>query len=85
MSDAGRHERAVAQSFGFAQEAAANGDFINATELRVVEVVDGGLPAEWERTREYWVDRQRSAQPHYDPTIPPLTMLERGSDRWFGE
>ena len=85
MSDGGRHERAVAQSFGFAQEAAANGDFINATELRVVEVVDGGLPAEWERTREYWVDRQRSAQPHYDPTIPPLTMLERGSDRWFGE
>jgi len=58
MSDAGRHDRAVVQSFGFAQEAAANGDFFNAIEwLRVVEVVDGGLPAEWERTREYWVDR----------------------------
>ena len=85
VSDAGRHGRAVAQLFGSVQEAAANGDFINATELRVVEVVDGGLPAEWERTREHWVDRQRSAQPRHGPKIPPLTMLERGSDRWFGE
>ena len=52
----------MARSFGFAQEAAGSGDFFDAIEwLRVVEVVDGGLPVEWERTREYWVDRQRSA------------------------
>ena len=85
MSDAGRHERAVAQSFGFAQEAAANGDLTDVVGRLVVGAVGGGLPSGWGLTREYWVDRQRSAEPRHDPTIPPLTMLERGSDRWFGE
>jgi hypothetical protein len=60
MSTNGRHERAVAQSLGFAQDAAANGDFVNALEwLRVVETVDGGLPEAWESTRAAWVDRER--------------------------
>jgi hypothetical protein len=87
VSDAGRHDRAVVQSFGFAQEAAANGDFFNAIEwLRVVEVVDGGLPAEWERTREYWVDRQRSAEPRHGPAILTAGGVRAGKESGgFGE
>jgi hypothetical protein len=38
----GRHERAVANTLGFAQEAAARGDFTDALQwLGVVEIVDG--------------------------------------------
>ena len=40
-----RHERAVANTLGFAREAAFRGDFQGALEwLAVVEVVDGVLP-----------------------------------------
>jgi len=87
VSDAGRHERAVARSFGFAQAAAASGDFFDAIEwLRVVEVVDGGLPAEWERTREYWVDRQRSAEPRHGRAILTADAVGAGKESGgFGE
>ena len=51
MSGAERHQWAVAQTLGFAQEAAARGDFKGALQwLEVVEVVDGVLPVEWQRT-----------------------------------
>ena len=56
MSAAARHQRAVAQTFRFAQDAAATGDFGEALEwLAVVESVDGGLPADWELTRDSWL------------------------------
>lgn len=56
MSGLGRHERAVANTLGFAQEAAARGDFKDALEwLGVVEVVDGVLPPGWDRTRAAWI------------------------------
>jgi hypothetical protein len=52
----GGHERAVANTLGFAREAAARGDFRGALEwLAVVDVVDGGLPPGWERTRAVWL------------------------------
>lgn len=52
MSGAERHQWAVAQTLGFAQEAAARGDFNGALQwLEVVEVLDGGLPVEWQRTQ----------------------------------
>jgi hypothetical protein len=52
----------VAQTLGVAQEAAARGDFEDALQwLRVVEVVDGVLPVEWQRTRAVWRRGERSA------------------------
>lgn len=55
MTGVGRHERAVANTLGFAQEAASRGDFKDALEwLGVVEFVDGVLPPGWERTRAVW-------------------------------
>ena len=51
----GRHERAVANTFGLAEEAAAKGDFRGALEwLDVLEIVDGVLRPEWEQTRASW-------------------------------
>jgi hypothetical protein len=62
VSGAERHQWAVAQTLGFAQEAAARGDFEDALQwLRVVEVVDGGLPVAWQRTRAVWRRGERSA------------------------
>ena len=55
MNDVGRHERGVAHTLGFAREAAASGDFKAELEwLAIVEVIDGVLPAGWERTRAVW-------------------------------
>ncbi len=55
MNGVERHERAVANTLGFAREAASRGDFKDALEwLGVVEVVDGVLPPGWERTRAVW-------------------------------
>jgi hypothetical protein len=52
----GRHERAVANTLGFAQEAAARGDFKGALEwLGVVEIVDGVLPPGWDGKRAEWI------------------------------
>ena len=68
MSAAGRHERAVAQTLGFAQEAARVGDFTDAIEwLKVVEVVDGVLPAGWEATRDSWLRGETAADRGPDP------------------
>jgi hypothetical protein len=76
-----RHERAVARSLGFAQEAAASGDLRNALGgLRVVEVVDGGLPREWARTRVDWLDRERSAEPVFGPATGADDALEGGAE-----
>jgi hypothetical protein len=70
MGEIGRHERAVARSLGFARDAAANGDLIDALEwARVVEVVEGGLSVEWQRARAGWVDRKRSAERVDEPAI----------------
>jgi hypothetical protein len=55
VSGAERHQWAVAQTLGFAQEAAAREDFKGALQwLEVVEVVDGVLPVKWLRTRASW-------------------------------
>ena len=62
MSGAEQHQWAVAQTLGFAQEAAARGDFEDALQwLSVVEVVDGVLPVDWQRTRAVWRRGKRSA------------------------
>jgi hypothetical protein len=56
MARAERHQTAVAQTLGWAREAADGGDFGDALEwLRVVEVVDGALPPAWERRKQLWV------------------------------
>lgn len=63
MSGADRHDRAVANTLGFAREAAANGDFAGAIEwLGVVEIVDGALPAGWEQTRASWLRAETSGE-----------------------
>ena len=87
VSDAGRRERAVAQSFGFAQEAAANGDLTDVVgRLVVVGAVGGGLPAGWGRTREYWVDRQRSAEPRHGLAVLTADAVRAGKESGgFGE
>ena len=64
----GRHERAVANTLGFAREAAARGDFEGALQwLGVVEIVDGVLPPWWERTRAAWLHGDRSAEVSLEP------------------
>ena len=50
-----RHERAVANTLGWAQEAAAEEAFSDALEwLHLVELVDGALTPRWERTQASW-------------------------------
>ena len=50
-----RHERAVANTLCWAQEAAAHEAFSDALEwLDVVELVDGALTPRWERTQAAW-------------------------------
>ena len=54
-SRAARHERAVAQTLGWAQEAAAGQLFDDALEwLQTVEVVDGPLSPGWQRMQASW-------------------------------
>ena len=56
-----RHERAVAQTLRWAQEAAVNQSFDDALEwLQTVTIVDGPLSPDWERTRASW--RRLAAQ-----------------------
>ncbi len=70
MTGAERHQRAVANTLGFAREAAAKGDFAGALEwLGVVEIVDGALPVGWEQTRASWLRAQASGErTHQQPT-----------------
>ena len=50
-----RHERAVANTLCWAQEAAAHEAFRDALEwLQVVELVDGALTPAWARTQAAW-------------------------------
>ena len=50
-----RHERAVANTLCWAQEAAAHEAFSDALEwLQVVELVDGALTPDWARTQASW-------------------------------
>ena len=50
-----RHERAVANTLCWAQEAAAHEAFSDALEwLDLVELVDGALTPDWERTQAAW-------------------------------
>ena len=59
----GPHERAVANTPGFAQEAAARVNFTGALGYPgVVGIVEGGLPPRWERRRAVWLCGERSAQ-----------------------
>ncbi len=54
-SRAARHERAVAQTLRWAQEAAASQSFDDALEwLQTVAVVDGPLSPGWQRTQASW-------------------------------
>jgi hypothetical protein len=49
------HERAVANTLCWAQEAAAEEAFSDALEwLQLVELVDGALTPRWERTQASW-------------------------------
>ena len=54
MNAAARHQRAVAQSFRFAPQAAGRGAGEALGWLGVVELVDERLPARWERARACW-------------------------------
>jgi hypothetical protein len=66
------HERAVANTLGFAREAAARGDFAGALEwLGVVEIVDGALPAGWELTRASWLRSQASEEEEREQPAAP--------------
>ena len=86
MAEMGRHERAVAGSLGFAQEAAAEGDFVNAVGwLQVVQPVDGGLPLGWERTLAGWIDRKRTAAPGCAPASGYPQALNPNSERSLGD
>jgi hypothetical protein len=68
MSSTAQHEQAVAQTLGWAQEAAGRDDFEGALAwLAVVETVDGFLSAEWERTRASWLHRKRPADGSREP------------------
>jgi hypothetical protein len=50
-----RHERAVANTLCWAQEAAGHEAFSDALEwLHVVELVDGALTPGWDRKRASW-------------------------------
>ena len=50
-----RHERAVANTLCWAQEAAADETFSDALEwLHVIELVDGALTPDLTRTQESW-------------------------------
>ncbi|MGB0091342.1 MAG: hypothetical protein WBP81_02225 [Solirubrobacteraceae bacterium] len=72
MTSAEHHQRAVARSLSFAQEAAGRSDFDDALAwLRVVATVDGGLPAQWERARACWLRRERWAQEGGEPATAP--------------
>ena len=54
-SQAQRHERAVAQSLRWAQEAAVNQSFDDALGwLQTVAMVDGPLSPDWQRTQASW-------------------------------
>ena len=83
MTGAERHERALANTLGFAREAAAKGDFAGALEwLGVVEIVDGALPAGWEQTRALWLRAQTSGErPHEQPTAREAAAAGSGVGR----
>lgn len=50
-----RHNRAIAQTLSWADEAAAREAYDDALEwLRTVEVVDGALSQGWQRTQTSW-------------------------------
>jgi hypothetical protein len=78
-----RHERAVANTLGFAREPAARGDFAEALEwLGVVEIVDGALPAGWEQTRALWLHAQTSGErSHGQPSAGEAATAGSGVGR----
>jgi hypothetical protein len=80
VTGVGGHERAVANALG-AGEAAAHGDFTGALEwLGGVEVVGGGLPPGWERTRGVWLCGEPSAEGGLElPTAGVETAGLRGA------
>jgi hypothetical protein len=56
------HEVALAQTLGWAQDAAARGEIGEAVDwLHVAEMVHGALPAEWLQLRDSWIGVERSA------------------------
>jgi hypothetical protein len=82
MTGTERHQRAVANTLGFAREAAAKGDFGGALEwLGVVEIVDGALPAGWEQTRATWLRGQTSADGGRESLAAPGALTERAAGR----
>jgi hypothetical protein len=61
ITDAERSERALAQTLGWAQEAADRGSIAEAVDwLHYVELIHGTLPAAWQRQRAVWMDPQGS-------------------------
>ena len=79
MTSAKRHQRAVARSLGFAQEAAGRRDFDDALAwLGVVDTVDGGLPPQWERARAYWLRREECVEEGGEPAVAPREAARAG-------
>ena len=57
-----QHERAVANTLGWASEAAGRGAFVDALAwLQVIEVIDGCLPTGWYERRASWRARADSS------------------------
>lgn len=85
MSGAERHQWAVAQMLGFAQEAAVRGDFKSALQwLEVVEVVDGVLAVKWLRTRALWQRGESAAACAREAPVAHATVepeVQRGGLR----
>ncbi len=62
MAAVDRHERALQQTFTWAQEAAARGDLAEAVSwLTMLESLEGRLPPAWEAQRRRWVQQARGA------------------------
>ena len=73
MNGTAQHQRAVARSLGFAQQAAGRRDFDDALAwLWVVETVDGGLPE----------PTARAATTRWGNRRAPVTALDELTRSW---
>jgi hypothetical protein len=76
-SRAQRHERAVAQTLRWAQEAAVSQSFDDALEwLQTVAIVDGPLSPDWQRMQASW--RLLAAEQRASAQAPDIYTPESG-------
>ena len=52
--------------------------------VQVVQAVDGGLPADWERILASWIGRKRTGALGCDPTCGSLQAPNPGAERSLG-